>query len=429
MTDDLGLLLLVALAALVVGAVLGALVLGTRRGRGSDVPSLTPEALRPLLDELTRGAVNEALGTSGTRLAEQLRQATEDRLRTQQEAAEAQARSAQEVLQRIVEPLSRGVERLDTQVRQLEQARADAYGRLDAQVTATASTLEQLQAATGRLDSAMRSNQVRGQWGELQLQRIVELVGLKEHVSYQQQVQQAGAGSGRPDMTVHLTDGKVLYVDAKAPMAAFLRALEEDDRTRQREHLAQHAKDLLGHVRAISERGYLDDGASIDLLALFVPNEAALAAALEADPELLSRALALRVVVTGPTSLAMMLTNVSASWRQQNVAENAARIVGEVLELHKRLGTFDDHLAKVGQHLSRSVVAYNTAVGSFEHRLLPAARRVETLAAVADDGRIVDLVELDTLPSASLAELARPTGETSDTASDTQDTQDTMSGE
>ena len=352
-----------------------------------------------MLDELTRGAINEALGTSGMQLSEQLRSATEERLRTQQEATEAQSRAAQDVMRQLVEPLTKGVEKLDTQVRALEQARADAYGRLHEQVTATAVTLEALQTATGHLDRAMRSNQVRGQWGELQLQRIVELVGLKEHVSYEQQVQQVGTGTGRPDLTVHLTDGKVLYIDAKAPMAAFLRAIEEDDRDRQREHLAQHAKDLLLHVRAIVERGYLDDGASIGMVALFVPNEAALAAALDADPELLSRALALRVAITGPTSLAMMLTNVSASWRQQNLADNAERIVGEVLELHKRLGIFVDHLAKLGKHLTSSVGAFNAAVASFERRLLPSARRVEQLAAVPDDARLDDLVEVETVPT------------------------------
>lgn len=395
--------LLLLVVGLAVGA--GGLAAGlalARRGRdtAAETPTLTAETLRPMLEDLTRGAVAEALGTSGLQLTEQLRSATEERLRTQQEATEAQSRAAHETLRQLVEPLAKGVEKLDTQVRSLEQARADAYGRLNEQVTATASTLQALQAATGQLDRAMRSNQVRGQWGELQLQRIVELVGLKEHVSYEAQVQQAGEGSGRPDLTVHLTDGKVLYVDAKAPMAAFLRAVEHDDREGQREHLAQHAKDLMLHVRAIAERGYLDDGASIGMVVLFVPNEAALAAALDADPELLSRALALRVAVTGPTSLAMMLTNVSASWRQQSLADNAERIVSEVLELHKRLGTFVDHLSKLGKHLTSSVGAFNSAVGSFERRLLPSARKVEQLAAVADDARLSDLGEIDTTPTA-----------------------------
>jgi DNA recombination protein RmuC len=398
-------LLVVAVAALVVG-----LVVLTRRGAS---PALTPDTLRPLLEDLTRGAVVEALGTTGTQLSEQLRQATEDRLRTLQAQTDSQTRAAQESLQQIVEPLRQGVDKLDTQVRALEQSRADAYGRLHEQVTSTATMLEALQAATGRLDSAMRRNDVRGQWGELQLQRIVELVGLKEHVSYSQQTQQVGDGTGRPDMTVHLTDGKVLYVDAKAPMAAFLRALEETERDAQRVHLEQHAKDLLGHVKALTTRGYLDDGASVGLLVLFVPNEAALAAALEADPDLLSRALAQRVAVTGPTSLAMMLTNVSASWRQQQVAENAERIVEEVLDLHKRMGVFVDHLSKVGQHLASTTSAFNRAVGSFERRLLPSARRVEQLAAVADDARLPDIAEVEQVPTlpATAERLVLPPGE------------------
>jgi len=392
--------LLIAVLTLAVIALVGLVVVLTRRTLGPGAaPALTPESLRPLLEDLTRGAVVEALGTTGTQLSEQLRQATEDRLRTLQSQTESQSRAAQESLAQIVEPLRQGVDKLDTQVRALEQSRADAYGRLHEQVTSTATMLEALQAATGRLDSAMRRNDVRGQWGELQLQRIVELVGLKEHVSYSQQTQQVGEGTGRPDMTVHLTDGKVLYVDAKAPMAAFLRALEETERDAQRVHLEQHAKDLLGHVKALTTRGYLDDGASVGLLVLFVPNEAALAAALEADPDLLSRALSQRVAVTGPTSLAMMLTNVSSSWRQQQVAENAERIVEEVLDLHKRMGVFVDHLSKVGQHLTSTTSAFNRAVGSFERRLLPSARRVEQLAAVADDARLPDLVEVEQVPT------------------------------
>jgi DNA recombination protein RmuC len=397
--DPLPLLALLAalLAAVLVGALVGAALRG-RGGRASAGPS-DPAQLRPLLDELTRGAVAEALGTSGVALTEQLRQAVEDRLRTQQEAAEAQGRATQDALRRVVEPLQEGVARLDAQVRELEQVRAEAFGRLDTQVASTARTLEALQVVTGRLDGAMRSNVTRGQWGELQLQRIVELVGLKEHVSYVAQAQQAGEGRAIPDLTVLLTDGKVLYVDAKAPMVAFLRALDTEDPDAQREHLVQHARDLLGHVRALAARGYLDDGASIDLMALFVPNEAALAAALEADPTLLTRALELRIVVTGPTSLAMLLTNISASWRQQRMADNAERIVGEALELHRRLGSFVAHLAKVGTHLARSVGSFNDAVGSFERRLLPATRRIEALAAVADKDRLEDLSQIETIPT------------------------------
>jgi len=373
--------LLLALAALAVGLLVGAVI--ARRRAAPAAPGEAPEELAERLAH---------------RVAGELRREVEERLRTEQATAEARDRAAQEAIRGLVDPLRDGMARLDTNLRALESVRTGAYERLDQQVISTVQRLEELQQVTQRLDGAMRSNQARGQWGELQLQRVVELTGLKEHVSYAAQVQQAGDGTGRPDLTVHLTDGKVLYVDAKAPMASFLRALEEQDRTAQRPHLLQHAKDLLGHARAVAERGYLGDGASIDLIAVFVPNEAALAAALDADPDLLGKALELRVVLTGPTSLAMLLTNVSSSWRQQALAANAEKVVRAALTVHERIGIFLDHLAKVGTHLDRSVAAFNEAVGSFEHRLVPAARRIEDLTAMVEGDRIADLAAVEVQP-------------------------------
>ena len=371
--------LILSLAALAVGLLVGALL----RRRPTE-PAAPP-------DELAERLAN--------RVAGELRREVEERLRTEQATAEARERAAQEAIRGLVDPLREGMSKLDGHVRELERVRSGAYERLDQQVVSTVQRLEELKQVTQRLDGAMRSNQARGQWGELQLQRIVELTGLKEHVSYTQQVQQVGEGSGRPDLTVHLTDGKVLYIDAKAPMAAFLKALEEQDRAAQKPFLQQHAKDLLQHAKAVADRGYRGDGASIDLVVVFVPNEAALAAALDADPDLLGKALELRVVLTGPTSLAMLLTNVSASWRQQALADNAAKVVDEVLSLHERLGTFLGHLAKVGSTLDRTVDAFNRAVGSFERRVLPAARRVEELTAMADADRLDDLANVEAQPT------------------------------
>ncbi len=371
--------LLLALAALAIGLLVGLLL--RRRGAGPVEP---PEELAERLAH---------------RVAGELRREVEERLRTEQAAAEARDRAAQDAIQRLVEPLRDGVTKLDGHMRSLEAARADAYGRLTEQVTTTFRTLEALQQSTQRLDGAMRSNQARGQWGELQLQRIVELTGLKEHVSYTAQAQQAGDGTGRPDLTVHLTDGKVLYIDAKAPMASFLRALEEPDRAAQKPHLVQHAKDLLGHAKAVADRGYRTDGASIDLVVVFVPNEAALAAALDADPDLLGRALELHVALTGPTSLAMLLTNVSVSWRQNALADNADKVAKAALKVHERIGIFLGHLGKVGSALDRSVAAFNEAVGSFERRLVPAAREIEGLVQMAEKDRLKDVTGVGSQPT------------------------------
>lgn len=392
---DAGMLVVIILVvvATALATTVAVTLLLRRQARGSQHDRTTQQQV---LEELTRDAVSTALATSGRELVEQLTRTNEQRLRSQQEVSELQARQSRESLSQVVSPLREELTRLDAQVRSLEQARTEAYARLTSQVQATETQLHSLTQVTSHLDSAMRNNQARGQWGEMQLQRIVELVGLKQHVSFDAQQQQRGEGTGRPDLTVYLTDDKVLYIDAKAPMNAYLRAVEATDAAEQAAHLAEHAQALLGHARSLAARGYLDDGTSIGLVVLFVPNEAALAAALDADRELLAKALERRIAIAGPTSLAMMLTNINASWRQQELATNANAIVDEVLELHKRLATFADHLAKVGRSLDSATSAYNAAIGSFDSRLLPAARRVESLAAVESASRLRDLPPAET---------------------------------
>lgn len=366
--------LVAVVVALIVGLAVGALL---RRRGGDAALGSGAEALRAELERSTAASVASATSEALSRLVE----VTQQQLRTQQELAETQARSATAGLRDVVEPLQSGLAALGAQVQELERRRAGAYAELDEKLGSTASLLETLRATTTELNSAMRRSDVRGHWGELQLRRVIELAGLKEHVSFSEQREMVGEGSGRPDVTVHLTDGKVLYVDAKAPMAAFFAAIGEQDRAQQAPHLARHAADLLGHVKELERRAYVSDGVSLPFLVLFVPNEASLAAALEAAPDLLEQAMGRGVILAGPTSLVMLLTNVSASWRQHAFAENAEQIVREVGELHGRLGTFADRLARVGRALEASVKAYNDAVGSFDRRLMPSARRVEGLAA------------------------------------------------
>lgn len=391
---DAGLLMtvLVAVAAATLAATLTAVLLSRRR------PGAQPAAEgehRRLLDEVTREAVRAALDTTGRQVLDQLVRTNEERLRSQQQASEAQARRAQASLSDLVDPLRSELQRLEDQIHGLERARVEAYTRLTGQVESTGVQLRELQQVTTQLDAAMRSNQSRGRWGEIQLQRVVELVGLKEHVSYASQQQQVGSGQGRPDLTVFLTDDQVLYVDAKAPMAAYLRAVEAPDDTTREQSLQAHARALREHARALAGRGYLEDGHSVGLVVLFVPNEAALAAALDADRDLLAAALELRVAITGPTSLAMMLTNINASWRQHELAQNTTRIVAEVQVVHDRLRVFAGHLARLGKGLDDAIDAYNRAVGSFDSRLVPVARNLERLAAVSADAEVPALPRID----------------------------------
>jgi DNA recombination protein RmuC len=385
--SSIGLLAGVAVAAAAVGALVVSLL---RRSRpvGADV-----DLVRREVEAATRAALSDVTGEALQRLVT----VTQQQLQTQQQAAEQQVRGAQDGLRAIVDPLQANLMQLGRQVADLEARRAGAYAELTERLTSTTAVLEGLRTTTNELNTALRRSDVRGHWGELQLVRVIELAGLKEHVSYRQQVQVAGEGEGRPDVTVNLADGQVLYIDAKAPMSAFFDAIAEADRERQAPHLMRHAADLLGHVRELERRGYVRDGVSLPFMVLFVPNEASLAAALEADPRLLEQAMARGVALTGPTSLVMMLTNVSAAWRQQAMAQNAELIVEQVADLHQRFVKFGEHLARVGRSIESSVRAFNDAVGSYERRLLPMARRVEALAALP--GEVESIGEVAHLPA------------------------------
>lgn len=388
--DPLPVLVLVLIVAIVTATTV--VVIG-RRSRPSD-PALAadPDDLRRHLEAATQSSMNQALLTASRSLAEQ----TEQRLRSQHQVTAEQAKAAHDAIEKLVTPLQTKLQELDRHVRTLESSRAGAYAKLDQQVTDTRSLLSTLQTETNHLNAALRRSDTRGRWGELQLERVIELAGMTEHVSYDRQVQQAGAGTGRPDVTVHLTDGHVLYIDAKAPMDAFHDAVAGSDPDHQREQLARHAKAMTAHVVELERRGYAKDERSLPFMILFVPTEASLAAAAEADPRLIESALERGIAIASPTSLAMMLTNIALGWRQQVFAANAREILSEVQELHGRLITFSDHLRRAGGSLESAVRHYNQAVGSFEARLRPAARTIETLGAT--DQVLPDLDEVTLYP-------------------------------
>lgn len=371
--DPLQVIGLVVIVAAVTGlTVLVVLRRITPTDRGTGV---TPDELQRQLEAATQASVNQALLTASQSLADQ----TEDRLRSQHQVTAEQTKAAQDAIEKLVTPLQTKLQELDRHVRALESSREGAYAKLDQQVTDTRSLLGTLQTETNHLNAALRRSDTRGRWGELQLERVIELAGMTEHVSYDRQAQQTGHGTGRPDVTVHLTDGHVLYIDAKAPMDAFHDAVAGSDPDHQRDHLARHAKAMTSHVVELERRSYTKDERSLPFMVLFVPTEASLAAAAEADPRLIEAALERGIAIASPTSLAMMLTNVSLGWRQQVFAANAREILTEVRELHGRLVTFSDHLRRAGGSLESAVKHYNQAVGSFEARLRPAARTIESL--------------------------------------------------
>jgi DNA recombination protein RmuC len=305
------------------------------------------------------------------------------------------ARHADDALAPVQEQLTR----LDAQLHQLERDRQHARGALDEQLRQLASGQERLRSETGSLVAALRQPQTRGRWGELQLRRVVELAGMTAHCDFVEQPSaDTGDGLLRPDLIVQLPGGKQVIVDAKAPLHAFLDAYEAHDETTRTAALAAHARLLREHVRRLSAKAYWDQfEAAPDFVFLFLPGEHFYNAALEADPSLLEEGVRQSVLIATPTTLIALLRAVAYGWQQERVAEDARAVAQLGRELHRRLETFAEHLQKVGARLRGAVGAYNDAVGSFERRVLPGARRLADHGVVSAERELPALEQVESI--------------------------------
>ena len=277
-----------------------------------------------------------------------------------------------------LEPLGQSLETLDQRIRELEQKREGAYGERQEQGRKMDRSRFVFKQTTTALSEALRSSTARGQWGELQLRRIVELAGMVEHVDFDEQ---QTAGDGRPDLVVRLPNEGILPVDAKTPMTAYLEAMSASGDQAKRDKLAAHAKAVKSRIRDLSRKQYWEQfDRAPQFVILFVPYESCLGAAFEQDEGLLDYALQSHVVVTSPVTLLALLKAVAYGWQQVSVTENARQIAEEGRELYRRLSILTGHIDDVGTNLSRAVEAFNKMIGSLELRLLPSARRFQELA-------------------------------------------------
>lgn len=300
--------------------------------------------------------------------------------------ADGEATARATAVGRLLDPMAATLARVEGQLRSVEKERESAYAGLREQVGAMRSSSEQLRSETKQLVNALRAPQVRGRWGELQLERIVQLAGMVEHCDFSTQVTGSGQDGGvRPDLVVRLAGEKNVVVDAKVPFAAYLEAVESADPEVHAERLDAHARQLRRHVDALAARSYWEAfDPSPEFVVLFVPGDPFLEAALRADPALLEHAFAHNVVVATPTTLIALLRTVAYTWRQEALARNAAQVHQLGRELHSRLATMGGHVAKLGRSLDSAVAGYNQAVSSLESRVLVTARRLTELE-VADD--------------------------------------------
>ncbi len=284
----------------------------------------------------------------------------------------------------LTEPLGEAVKRLEGAFVSLEREREGAYRALKQELELLRQEQTALRQTTAALRAALKSERSRGQWGELQLRRVVELAGMTPHVDFAPQV---NTERGRPDLVVYLPEGGAIPVDAKAPMNAYLEALESDDPDLRARKLKAHAKALRERIRELSEKAYWKafDPAP-ELVVVFLPSEAALQAALEADPDLLDDALARNVLPASPVTLLALLKSVAYGWRQHALGQEARKVAEAARLVLERLGPFQGHLGEVGKRLEASIAAYNRAVASYQKRIQPLAERLaERLGASLPD--------------------------------------------
>jgi DNA recombination protein RmuC len=280
-------------------------------------------------------------------------------------------------------------------VHRLEEDRKHAFGGLEQQLRMMHETQETLRTETGNLVTALRNPSTRGRWGEMQLRRAVEMAGMLRHCDFVEQSTVAGEdGRLRPDVIVRLPGSKEAVVDAKVPLHAYLEAVEATDDTTQAAKLRDHARQVRTHIDQLASKAYWAQFADApDFVVMFVPGDQLLAAAFEHEPALMEHAIENRVLIATPVTLIALLRSIAYGWQQENLAENARQIAAAGRTLHDRLGIFAAHLRKVGTNLDRAVGAYNEAVGSYEARVVPAARKLSELDVTDEDAASLDALE------------------------------------
>jgi DNA recombination protein RmuC len=413
-------LLLVGGSALAVGALLGLTIGYVKRVRlqaelavrlaeieARDSAEAEREAALTLAGERMRVSFGELANEQFRQHTETFLKLAREHLGAHHERAKGELAAREQAIESIVRPIRDALQRTDAQLQELENSRREAQGTLKAHLEALATSHTELRAETRNLVNALRRPEVRGQWGEITLRRLVELAGMVEHCDFVTQSHQATeSGSIRPDMLIRLPEKRLLVVDVKTPLDAYLEAVQAEDEAARRAAFARHAAVLAERIRELSAKAYWSQFENTpEFVILFIPGDQFLSAALAQRPALLDDALRQNIILATPTSFVALLKAVAYGWQQVKLAENAAEIRRIGTQLYDRLTAFTGHLLQMGKSLGDSVKAYNRGVGSLERMVLPGARRFTELG-VKPRQKLPTVASIEELPreAASLAE-------------------------
>lgn len=324
------------------------------------------------------------------------------------EVAKGDLEKRQEAIGGLIKPVEEALKGVKESTEQMEHRRQQAFGGLEEQLKNLAAMQETLRNETRNLSTALRRPIVRGRWGEATLRNLVELSGMSKFCDFAEQVStDTEEGRLRPDMLVRLPGERIVVVDSKVPLEAYLDATEATDDEEVRSKLAKHAQAVRNHIGQLSSKKYQDQfERTPDHVVMFIPGESFFAAALEADRDLISYATARNVVLASPGTLLMMLSTVAYMWRQEEMARNAEEISKQGKTLYDRVNVLVEHISRIGRGLNTAVTAYNDSVGSLESRVLPTARKLRELGIQGNEIEPLSPIETSLRPLTSPEALA-----------------------